>query len=77
MNPKPRLVIRKNELRRRRLTAMMTQEQLAVASGVSVGRIRQLEGPEQGISIQTLRKLADTLGCDPAEISQVVEDKAS
>ncbi|KAA2262015.1 helix-turn-helix transcriptional regulator [Solihabitans fulvus] len=51
-----------------RRRAGLTQEQLAVSSGVSVRALRRLEsGDHGGLTVATLRSLADALGLKSVE----------
>jgi transcriptional regulator with XRE-family HTH domain len=74
----PQLVVRSSVLRRKRLEAVLTQEQLAESSGVSIARIRQLEGGRD-VAVQppTAQKLAERLGCSPQEITEVLPAEAA
>lgn len=75
MTNRPQLVIRPLALRSRRLAAVLTQEGLARKAGVSEDTVRQAEDPKNPKSVfpGTVRKLADALECDPAEISEVTQ----
>jgi transcriptional regulator with XRE-family HTH domain len=55
-------------LRTFRTRAGMSQEDLASASALSRTSIVNIENGRQGVSIQTLYRLADALECEPAEL---------
>lgn len=62
------------EVTRRRLGQHLTRSELAVRSGVSLGRLNKIEaGLAGGVSVETVRALASALGCDPGDISEVRE----
>ena len=50
-------------IKRYRLKAGMTQEELAAAIGVTQENISQLENDHIGVSVDKLHKLVDALGC--------------
>lgn len=50
------------ELKQRRETLNVTQEQLAEISGVGLRTLKQFESGKGNPTLQTLRKLADALG---------------
>ncbi len=50
------------ELKKRRETLNVTQEQLADISGVGLRTLKQFESGKGNPTLQTLYKLADTLG---------------
>jgi len=54
-------------LRRRRLLAALTQAQLAERAGLKRLTITRLESGSKA-QATTVRKLADALGCSPAEL---------
>ena len=51
-----------------RRTAGLTQEALALATGLSKDMVTRIEIGGTGTSFQTIQKLADALGVDPAEL---------
>lgn len=55
-------------IRRERLVQDMTQRQLADAVGVGVPHISKIEADRESPSDALLRKIAETLGCDPEEL---------
>lgn len=65
--PATGIPVRGDELRRLRQRRLWTQGRLASESGVSVTTIHMLEGG-RGAQPDTIRKLSDTLGVDPAEL---------
>jgi DNA-binding Xre family transcriptional regulator len=74
--PRPQLVARPDMVRRRRLEAVLTQQQLADNAGVSVARIRSIEvGRELHVQPQTAHKLATALSCSVHDLVQVVDDE--
>lgn len=78
MSDMPRLQIKSEALHRLRLEALMSREELAEKAELSPGRIQGLENDDwPGVKPQTVRKLAGALGCDPKDISEVVEQEAS
>jgi len=46
----------------------MTQEELAAASGVTEATISRIESSGQSARISTIKKLAQALGVEPAEL---------
>ena len=52
------------KLREVRLSARFTEGELAIILGVSIGRIRQYEGGEVGITLAELFKICEELGAD-------------
>jgi transcriptional regulator with XRE-family HTH domain len=70
---RPKLRIRPNELRRRRLEAVLSRRQLAHLSGISRRRIDELEAGPEGINPETARKLASALDCPVHKITEVVD----
>lgn len=72
--PSHRIELNPSEVNRRRLGLTLTRQDLADKAGISVHRVHKIEaGIAGGVSIATLRALADALGCDPNDISEVVE----
>lgn len=70
----PKLIIPGDRLRKLRLQAVLSREELASAAGVSEGTIRAIEtGVSDGVRPQTVRKLASVLGCSPSDISEIQE----
>jgi DNA-binding Xre family transcriptional regulator len=70
---RPRLEILPNELIRRRLESTLTRRELAEKVGISVARIDQLENDTNpGVRPDSLRAIAEALGCEPADISRIV-----
>lgn len=64
-------------LRDRRIRKGHTTHSLAELSGVSQQRISELEGdPPVGVRPPTAKALADALGCDIADITDLVEATA-
>ncbi len=53
-----------DELRMWRESRLLTQHQLADATGVDTSTINQLEGGRRAPSVHTLVLLADALGCE-------------
>ena len=75
MAPGPRLTIQPDALKRKRLAAVLSRQQLADLSGVSRRRIEQIEaGSAVSIKPETARALASALGCPVQELVKVVED---
>lgn len=69
------MIIDPAALRNRRLRCGHTTRSLADASGVSQQRISELEGhPPVGVRPPTARALADALGCDLTEITDLVAE---
>lgn len=71
-----RLTISPETLKRRRLEAFLNQEELAQKASLSPATIRKIEAgriDERGLQPSTVRKLALALGCDPKDISEVIE----
>lgn len=52
------------KLKARRLTLLVTQEQLAELSGVSLRTIKEIEGGNGNPTLATLSKIADVLGME-------------
>lgn len=75
--PTPQLRIRPNELRRRRLEAVLSRAELAQRAGLSRRRVIGLENGDGGVRPETARALATALDCPVADITEVVEEVAS
>jgi transcriptional regulator with XRE-family HTH domain len=56
------------QLRETRKRAMLTQQELAERSGVGVTTIVRIERDQVEPQGRTIRKLAEALGVDPAEL---------
>ena len=56
------------KLRKQRTRRALTQAELAERSGVTTATVARLEREEIEPRMTTLRKLADALGVDPAEL---------
>ena len=69
----PRLRIKAAELRRRRLKATLSRQDLGRLSGISSKRIEQIENGYSGVKPETARALAEALGCEPSELTEVTE----
>jgi len=52
------------DLKEARERALLTQQELAARSGVTVSTISRVESGQQAARISTLRKLAEALGID-------------
>lgn len=67
-----RLVLNPNLLRKARLTAGLSQRELAERAGIGTATMVRVEN---GVAAQpsTIRKLAAALGKTPTEIARVVE----
>jgi DNA-binding Xre family transcriptional regulator len=75
MTSSPRLITRPHQIKKLRLKALMTQGMLAQKATVHVATVRMAEdGPKQ-VFPGTVKKLANALGCDPSDISEVVSDE--
>lgn len=73
-----KLAIRPDELKKRRLQAVMTRRELAEAAGITSQRIDMLEaGIRKGIRPDTARKLAEVLGCSAQDITEVVTEEVA
>jgi len=59
-----RLIDTVSPLREWRKYRLMTQSDLASASGLSQGAIAQIESGKRNPTVETARKLADALNCD-------------
>jgi len=59
-----RLIDTVSALREWRKYRLMTQSDLATASGLSQGAIAQIESGKRNPTVETARKLADALNCD-------------
>lgn len=80
MPTSPRLIIQPDRLRTLRLTALMTQGQLADAAGVHEATISQLEDPRndsRNVFPGTVRKIAMALRVDPDRFSEVVTEEVA
>ncbi len=55
-------------IKRERLSRNMTQRELADAVGVGVPHISKIEADRESPSDALLRKVAETLACDPDEL---------
>ena len=66
-----------NSLRQSRVSAGVTQIQLAVDSGVSISTINRLENHPLRTSPETAQKLATALGCRVEEIFPFILEGAS
>jgi transcriptional regulator with XRE-family HTH domain len=64
----PTMVYIGENLKRARLSATMTQRDLAAKSGVSLRSIVQLENDRQEPHPSTLRKLSEALGVEAAKL---------
>jgi transcriptional regulator with XRE-family HTH domain len=60
-------VVRLPGLRRQRLLAALTQEELAAKAGVRRGTVNRIEQGKE-TSPPTVRKLADALSCEPRDL---------
>jgi transcriptional regulator with XRE-family HTH domain len=60
-------------LKARRLRALMTQEDLAAASGVNRVTIARLEAHQSRTYVSTLKKLATALGCAALDLTAFPE----
>ncbi len=56
------------KLRRYRALALMTQEDLVQASGVSRDTVSRIEHDQQSAHPRTIKKLANALGVEPREL---------
>ena len=57
-----------NCLKQTRLAQQMTQEELAIATGLSVSFIRSLEQAQSGSSFDTLNRLCNALSVKPHQL---------
>lgn len=74
MTGKTKLVIRGDRLRRLRLAAVLSVRQVAEDAGITPNRVQQLEGGHNpGVRPETVQALARVIGCDPADITEVLE----
>jgi len=55
-------------LRRERIRALLTQQELAERAGVGYPTISRIENDHAEPHFRTIRKLAKALGIDPAEL---------
>ena len=75
MTSAPQLTIPPAALRYHRLKAVLTQEELADASGVSVARIRDIErGKNTVVQPGTVTKLAAALKCSKEALIHVTAE---
>lgn len=73
-----RLEIKADTLRAKRLGCFMTQEDLVVASGISLAKIKQIEaGTGEIVRPSTAKKLAGALNCSNSDLARVVQEQAS
>lgn len=78
MSSKPRLIVHPNKLRALRLTALLTQEQLAAKADLHEATVKKFEGSVAlQVSTRTVQKLAEALDCDPARFSEVLLEEAA
>lgn len=70
---RPKLVIDPNSLRAARLKAFLSRQALSEKSGVSMKRIQTLESASESVLPDTVKALADALGCAPDDLASVVE----
>lgn len=56
------------QLTRRRILAGLQQKELAEMAGISKAQISRLELGRTGTSPDVLRRLAEALGCEPADL---------
>ena len=66
----PSRVVHLSRLRRCRLEAALTQEELADRAGVSRRAVALIERGETEPRPSTIRKLADALGCSPRDLME-------
>jgi transcriptional regulator with XRE-family HTH domain len=62
------------QLRDARERALLTQEELAARAGVQPFTISRIETDKVEPRFSTIRKLAQALGVDPAELARGVDD---
>lgn len=55
-------------IRQIRLARDMTQQQLATAAGMSTRQLGVIENGKNAPQMATLRRIAEALGCDPADL---------
>lgn len=67
-----RLVLDPIALRRTRLTAGLSQRELAVAAGVRHATVSDAENGTRP-HVSTIKRLADALGVRPTDIARIVE----
>lgn len=63
-------VVKLTRLRRRRIEAALTQQQLADRAGISRNALVRLEALRSQPRPPTLRRLADALGTSPADLME-------
>lgn len=73
MTSRPKLHISANALRSQRLRALLSQQELAETSGLSLATIKSLEANDSNVQVGTVRSLTRALGCDSSEFSKVVQ----
>jgi len=56
------------EVRRTRLSLNISQEQLAVISGVNRSHMGQIERGLKSASLQTVERIANALHCSPSQL---------
>lgn len=69
-----RLQLKPGELRRRRLLALLTQEELARKAGLSGSAISYMELGQKQPRPGALKAIAKVLKCDPFELAEITED---
>jgi transcriptional regulator with XRE-family HTH domain len=57
-----------NQVRELREDALMTQEELAEAAGITKDQVSRIERGAQSPRFRTIKKLADALGVDAREL---------
>jgi transcriptional regulator with XRE-family HTH domain len=57
-----------SKLKRLRLSRFLTQVELAERAGITEAAYNRIENNHNGARVSTVRKLADALGVDPAEL---------
>ena len=76
--PEAKLRIRPESLLNRRLQAVLSREELAEKAGLSSATIKAIEsGISQGVWPRTVRKLVVALDCDPAALSEVIQEQSA
>ena len=71
--PRPRLRIIPEQVLRRRLNAIQSQEVLAEKAGISPSALSYIETGKRGATFETVQRLARALKCDPLDIAEVVD----
>lgn len=67
--------IKRDELRRLRIEKFLSQEELALRSGLKPWTIYRLERQgDLGVQAGTVRKLAETLGVEPEDLATIEEE---